>query len=148
MYTIEVKDYWNDGHIWVIDVELTDAQVLELTALCEPEYLRKHVHDGVVGKCTSAPSDGKLYFAPCLEMCGFKLSLQVNYYVWSLRHDRGTDQHALITEEEFGAVLPSVNTWLDVQIMYDGKELTTCQMTLAMVADSFRRLLDTGWMEL
>lgn len=145
IYTIEVEDQftgWRD----VIDANLTDEQVLELMALCEPKFLYKHLHDAVVGKCTTSRADGDKYFAKSLELCGFKLSLQVNYYVWSMRDDKKADHHALITEDEFNLAVPSAESrsWIDVRIMYGDKHIYTGQMSLTMVADKFRELLDTG----
>lgn len=140
--TIKKMCYDYDGeYCREIQAELSQEDLPKLLALT-PSYLREYLRESCVGKTTSLGIDK---FAPRLEVCGFSVSMQIHYYVWSLRWDRFKSDDELIhheptTAEEFDTVLPSFDTYIDVQIHYGKTELTTGQMTLTQISEFFRCL--------
>lgn len=114
-------------------------KLLALTPTYLHEYLRKN--------CIGRPSLGQDKFAPRLEVCGFSVSMQIHYYVWSKRTDKiyhGEVSDDILymptTAEEFNEVLSDFDTYIDVQIHYGEKELTTGQMSLTQISNFFRSL--------
>lgn len=114
-----------------------------------PEKIRTFLYENCVG---IRPCVGNEKFIPCIEIGKLRASLQVNYYVWSIRSEklfeRGVhygnkydeEMEKMTTKEEFNQVIPDNETYIDVKFDYDGVRLFLGQMTLSMVSETFNEL--------
>lgn len=133
---------WYEGETQTVSrsVELTDEEAAKLQAMT-PESIIDYLRSHCVGICNTVPGQDK-YFIPCMEFGTLRASLQVNYYVWSVRDDNpDADNEALITAEEFAAVCSGPDSVLDVAFSLDGRQICMGQMKVSEVCEFFNALV-------
>lgn len=141
--------YDGDKYTSVYPIELDDEIEAEFKGWTREE-IRQFLYDNCVG---IRPCVGKDKFIPCIEIGDLSVSCQINYQVWSRRSDKiyerniydGEEYHnemcKNITAEEFNAVLPDDDSWMDVRIAYGKVRCFLGQMSINEVADIFERLV-------
>lgn len=141
--------YDGDKYTSVYPIELDDDIEAEFK-MWTREEIRQFLHDNCVG---IRPCVGNDKFIPCIEIGDLSVSCQINYQVWSRRSDKIYERNIYdgeeyynemrknITDEEFNAVLPDDDSWMDVRIAYDKVRCFLGQISINEVADIFERLV-------
>lgn len=138
-FMLHVYD-WGEDYVCSQVLEINEQEVAQLRAMTS-EAIIAYLRDHCVGKCNTVPGQ-ELYFIPVMQFGTLKASLQVNYYVWSLRDDLRKSQEPLIEPEEFAAVCKGPDSVLDVAFSLDGHRISCGQMKVREVCEFFNSLAD------
>lgn len=149
---IEVRrfDYYdNEEYTTIHKIELTDEIESEFK-----EWTREEIRQFLYDNCVNVRACvGEDKFIPCIEIGDLNISCQINYQVWNRRSNKlyerniydGEEYHnemrKNITDEEFNAVLPNDESWMDVRIVCGEARCFLGQMSINEVADIFERLV-------
>lgn len=92
---LEARDYWNDNLMYECNISEEEAKMLQSI---KPSVLYRYLKQ-FIGSVTQK---GESRFIPQYKVGKLKLSLQISYYLWSIRCDeQRQDDNYPITEEEF-----------------------------------------------
>lgn len=122
---VRYKEDWND---WYFCYRVTPKEVSFIRNLT-PNQVYQHVRQ-CIGKMTMF---GSSKLIPQLVCDNIRISVQINYQLWSMRGgsmDYSTDTP--ITEEEFNKLVPkSCDSFIDVRVQYgDNLLIPPTQMTI------------------
>ena len=121
--------------------EFTQEEVKQLKEV-SVGTLMEHMVKSMVGVIVSKPGEPR-YYAERMEIAGFSLSIQVSYYLWSLRSCvpgkfDSVSHYELMTREEFAEIVCEDNpgaTMVDFFMEYKGKPIFDAgQATLKYIA--------------
>ena len=136
---LEARDYWNDDFMYECNISREEARMLQSI---KPSALYRYLKQ-FIGKVTQR---GESRFIPQYKVGNLKLSLQISYYLWSIRCDeQRQDDNSPITEEEFIRIVGDSaedGRVIDVKAWWDGNEIIEAtQMSLETISNELYNMI-------